>query len=77
MTIQNKATLKGYFNTGDRPTEAQFADLVDTVMAFLSGTSANRPGSPNTGEIYFDTTIGKPIWYNGADWVNADGNVEL
>lgn len=32
MTEQNRATLKGYFETGDTPTEAQFADLVDTVL---------------------------------------------
>ena len=30
MTAQNRTTLKGYFNTGDAPTESQFADLVDS-----------------------------------------------
>jgi hypothetical protein len=32
MTAQNKATNKGYFNTGDVPTEAQFADLIDSYQ---------------------------------------------
>ena len=30
MSIQSKTTLKSYFNTGDKPTEAQFADLIDS-----------------------------------------------
>lgn len=30
--MANRTTLKTYFNTGDRPTEAQFADLIDSVV---------------------------------------------
>lgn len=30
MTAQNRTALKGYFNTGDTPTEANFSDLVDS-----------------------------------------------
>lgn len=32
MTIRSNAVLKGYFNTGDIPTEANFADFIDTSM---------------------------------------------
>ncbi len=31
MTTRTKAVLKGYFNTGDVPTEANFADLIDNM----------------------------------------------
>lgn len=31
MTAQTKTTLKGYFETGDTPTEAQFTNLIDTI----------------------------------------------
>lgn len=31
MSAQSKTTLKGYFETGDRPTQANFEDLVDTL----------------------------------------------
>lgn len=31
MALQNRSTLKGYFNTGDIPTESQFADFIDSV----------------------------------------------
>lgn len=41
-----------------------------------SGTTANRPtglGGGNTGQFYFDTTLGKPIWWKTAGWVDATG----
>ena len=31
MAQQGRATLKGYFETGDTPTQAQFEDLIDSV----------------------------------------------
>ena len=38
------------------------------------GTTAERPTSGvYTGYQYFDTTLGKPIWRNGSDWVDATG----
>ena len=40
----------------------------------LSGTTANRPTKfLYTGRFYFDTTLGKPIWYKTAGWVDATG----
>lgn len=39
-----------------------------------SGTTAKRPTSGLwTGRMYFDTTLGKPIWYKTAGWVDATG----
>ena len=32
MSQQNRTTLKNYFNTGARPTQEQFADLVDSSL---------------------------------------------
>lgn len=32
MAIQDKNTLKSYFNTGDRPTEQEFADVIDSAL---------------------------------------------
>jgi peptidoglycan/xylan/chitin deacetylase (PgdA/CDA1 family) len=29
----------------------------------------------NVGDMVFDTTLGKPIWYNGTNWVDATGTV--
>ena len=39
------------------------------------GISANRPSNPDTGDPYFDTTLGIPIFYNGTNWVDALGTV--
>jgi hypothetical protein len=48
MTIQNKTTLKSYFETGDKPTQSQFADLVDSLAPHLPGllvAASNAPAS--------------------------------
>ena len=39
-----------------------------------SGTTAQRPTKNlYTGRMYFDTTLGLPIWYKTSSWVKADG----
>lgn len=40
-----------------------------------TGTTTNRPRGADlrTGRRYFDTTIGKPIWFNGTIWVDSTG----
>jgi hypothetical protein len=40
MAVQNKTTVKSYFETGDVPTEAQFVDLVDSYQDANSNLSA-------------------------------------
>jgi hypothetical protein len=40
-----------------------------------NNTTANRPTSPVNGEMFFDTTLGVPIWYDGSNWIDAIGNV--
>jgi hypothetical protein len=47
MSIVTKAILKGYFETGDRPTQAEFIDLIDSFAVL--GT--------NTNDITFVGTI--------------------
>jgi hypothetical protein len=37
------------------------------------GSTASRPASPLTYESYYDTTLGKPIWWNGTNWKDATG----
>lgn len=43
----------------------------------LSGQSSDRPVYANEtwckGRYFFDTDLGKPIWWNGLYWVDADG----
>lgn len=50
-----------------------------TIQYNMSGTTTNRPTSrlddswQTIGLMYFDTTLGKPIWWNGTNWVDANG----
>jgi len=38
-----------------------------------SGTTAQRPGSPATGSLYFDTDLGSLVSYNGTEWASVGG----
>ena len=41
MGKQTRSTLKGYFNTGDQPTEQQFTDLIDSNLNLDDGGSVS------------------------------------
>lgn len=38
-----------------------------------AAATSGRPADPVTGVPFFDTTLGKPIWWNGTAWVDATG----
>ncbi len=44
------------------------------VQHVLAGKSEGKPTTPVIGMMYFDTTLNKPVWYNGSNWVDANGN---
>jgi hypothetical protein len=50
---------------------------VSDMLSAGSGESSSRPslGSNPSSVPFFDTDIGKPVWWNGADWIDASGNV--
>jgi hypothetical protein len=52
MAVVSTTTLKTYFNTGDRPTEANFIDLIDTLSA-LPASSAPTSISEITQALPF------------------------
>lgn len=47
---------------------------VDPMTCAYSGTTAQRPTEAPVGMEYFDTDLGKPIWWSGSAWV-TDLNV--
>ena len=51
MAVQNKTTIKTYFQTGDLPTEGQFVDLIDSYQNTNQNLSAitSAVGSASTG----------------------------
>jgi hypothetical protein len=60
--------LRLYFN--------QIDNFAQALYIPASGTTANRPTDRvQIGQFYFDTTINRPIWYDGTNWINAAGTV--
>ena len=61
MATQTKTTLKGYFNTGDKPTETQFGDLIDSSyfakdVVVQTGTAAEDLTSVNRDTVWYAST---------------------
>ena len=52
-----------------------FSSVFALLVAMTqSGTTAKRPTSFLwVGRMYYDTTLGLPIFYKGPGWVKADG----
>jgi hypothetical protein len=56
----------------------QIDNFSQAVILPDSGTTANRPVGTTllpllTGQYYYDTTLDRPIWWNGSVWKKADG----
>jgi hypothetical protein len=41
----------------------------------IGGTTSARPSAPEPYTMFFDDTLGHPIWWNGLVWVDSDGTV--
>lgn len=59
--------------SGSPGTWTPFGKIGVDIGKSTSGTTAGRPLVATIGYEYFDTTIGKPIWWKGAGWVDAMG----
>ena len=67
--------LRVYFNTLDS-TNNQIILAANVLSTPSSGITANRPSTGlQVGQFYFDTTINRPIWWDGTNWINAAGTV--
>lgn len=53
--------------------ETDVGNLQTGKQDIASGTTLLRPVSPAIGQMYFDTDLGIPIWWNGFFWVDALG----
>ena len=60
-------------NTGNSLSDINYWGCVAKGQQILSGSTENRPAIVSIGIQYFDTTLSKPIWYNGASWVDSNG----
>ena len=46
----------------------------DNLRVQTNDNGASRPSSPATGQQFFDTSLGHPIWWSGSSWVDATGS---
>ena len=69
------AQLRVYFNTVDSVNN-QIQQAIITLSTPSAGITADRPSTDlQVGQFYFDTTINRPIWWDGTNWINAAGTV--
>lgn len=57
----------------DLPTDA--LQVVPRKYVTRSSTTLLRPTTSILGESYFDTTVNKPVFWNGSSYKDAAGNV--
>lgn len=70
------ATFMSLNMAGGTITDAQyiFNNGPSTMWAIANGPTGDRNYmEPQIGAMYFDTSTGQPTWFNGDDWVLADG----
>ena len=70
-TLTNVKTAIATVNT----LTSEIAALKDNIatQTYYSTPDNSTPSDPAIGMCYFNTTIGKPCWWNGTNWVDASG----
>ena len=69
MSAETRTTLKTYFNTGDKPTETQFANLIDSNLNLTDGGTVAGEAifTGNTKFRAFNSEINLIAGNNGND----------
>lgn len=58
------------------PVDRVWTDFVSLTERAGATEYRNLASTPKyVGACIFDTTLGKPVWYNGTDWVDATGTI--
>ena len=56
------------------PTDTDYWQFIGGGVKYMHGETEDRPTDNLViGQMFFDTTLGKPIWYDGTNWVDATG----
>lgn len=77
MPRQTKTILKSYFETGDRPTQRQFEDLIDSMVsdgfAFMGiAVPTTNPGTPDQKMVYIANGKGTYTNFGGINVTEDD-----
>jgi len=51
------------------------SNIVDNMPIVTKDVTTNRNLTPSIGDVHFDTTLNKPTWYDGVEWVDANGTI--
>lgn len=82
---QTRDTLKTYFETGDVPTQQQFANMIDSYISLSEDRDLlglrNAPGGLaellSAGELIDSSSVFGPAVGLGSDWIGQSGFVGL
>lgn len=50
-----------------------FNNIIESKV--LQSYSGKRPNGKCIGDMKFDTTLKKPVWWNGTNWILSDGTI--
>lgn len=81
VQVESLVVVRNFFKTGgftdkkvtDTPNDN--LEMVNRRYVNLNGTTANRPRTSVLAQKYFDTTVGRPIYWNGSAWVDGAGSI--
>lgn len=72
------SSVSGTFAVGDTLIYKGKTNIDNTTTSKIQsigyGTTSQRPANPVNGYMYWDTSLGKPIWRSGSAWKDASGN---
>lgn len=59
---------------GELPPTSNKWQFIGSGVKNMHGETEDRPtDNLVVGQMFFDTTLGQPIWYDGTNWVDASG----
>lgn len=75
MTAQPKSTIKSYFETGDKPTQAQFIDFIDSYADFGSTGTPLYTDQGINNNVYLISVPGVSAYASGQNYAVKIANV--
>lgn len=68
-TLKTDTVLKSVY-------EAKIAELETKIqqLTVKSGATTDRPAAPVAGQMYYDTDLNAPVFYNGTEWKSMANN---
>ena len=73
---QTGAEIKALYEAEANTNAYSDTDKNKVASVNVGGTTAERPTTPLMYQMYYDTTLNIPIWYNGTDWVDSTGTTQ-